>query len=43
MFGIQVITEYVYKLLEEEVKLKKHVVPVSDLSSDHSNVKVKVI
>jgi len=39
----EVITEYVYKLLEEEVKLKKHVVPVSDLSSDHSNVKVKVI
>ena len=30
VFGIQVITEHVYKLLKEEVKLKKHVVPVSD-------------
>ena len=25
------ITEYVYKLLEEEVKLKKHFVPVSEM------------
>lgn len=34
------ITEYVYKLLEEEVQLKRHVVPVSDSSYDHSYVEV---
>ena len=43
VFARQVITEYVYKLLEEEVKLKKHIVPVSELDSDNSNVKVKII
>lgn len=43
VFARQVITEYVYKLLEEEVKLKKHIVPVSELNSDNSNVKVKII
>lgn len=28
----QVITDHVYKLLEEEVKLKKHLIPVSEVS-----------
>ena len=43
VFARQVITEYIYKLLEEEVKLKKHIVPVSELNSDNSNGKVKII
>lgn len=42
-YHVQVITDYIYQLLEEEVKLKKHDVPVSICKSlDILNVNLSV-
>ena len=37
------ITEYVYKLLEEEVKLKKHFVPVSEMRVPYKIIHAAVL
>lgn len=43
VYHVQVITDYIYQLLEEEVKLKKHDIPVSTCKSlDILNVNLSV-